>query len=423
MRAHLEAAYPIPVHASFRIGSVLLGSSAPVTWRQFLGTSLPLVRVSMGALLVGVLVLTGCQTEPSAPDAATADAGSSQGDAARPEVADASSADAGQGDAHAPRVEVEPTQVDFGSVQVATYQRRRVSLRNHLGAACVLERPALDSSEFSVEWPPLGYPPAGLPSGGSVDLVVRFAPLSAGPKAATLQLRAGSQDLSIPLSGQGHPGPDCTWDVTPSALSFGNVSEGKPFQFSVYFLNRGRDTGASCLIERVGLSTDSSPGITLPNGTQQDIVVAASDVFEVPLRFELAPGSALKGALEFRVASLAKPTGQVVFQGQGPAGTPWLWPEKLEFGSIGVGTSPELAFTLYNISTGTLELQTLEVQPAPQPFSLASTPSVPLRLEAGASTSFQVRYAPSVAGSHEGSLLLRFAGGGSAVLPLSGSCK
>jgi hypothetical protein len=96
-----------------------------------------------------------------------------------------------------------------------------------------------------------------------------------------------------------------------------------------------------------------------------------------------------------------------------PAPAISVTPASLDFGTVSVGATSDLTFTVQNTGGGTLS-GTASVA---APFSVVSGGSYDLA--AGASQAVTVRYSPTGAGTHSGTVT--FTGGGGATRPVTGN--
>jgi hypothetical protein len=92
-------------------------------------------------------------------------------------------------------VTVTPSPVDYGSVTVGQSALRTFTVANNSGASISTSPSFSPPGDFQVNTT-MGTCQADLPTGSSCNLVVRFAPTSAGSKATTLVVGAASASLS-----------------------------------------------------------------------------------------------------------------------------------------------------------------------------------------------------------------------------------
>ncbi len=152
-----------------------------------------------------------------------------------------------------------PTSLAFGNIQVGGTSSKSETVTNTGGATVTLSQANVTGAGYSVSGLTL---PTTLAASQSVTFTVTFAPTAAGTVNGNLSLvsDASNSPLGIALSGTGTtPGQ---LSLTPSSLSFGNVTVG-----SSAALN-GTLTASSAAVTISSASTTSSEfvlaGITLP---------------------------------------------------------------------------------------------------------------------------------------------------------------
>lgn len=115
-----------------------------------------------------------------------------------------------------PTLAATPPAVDFGSVEVGTASSDvTVSIDNTGTADVTLSAVSLPSAPFTVA----SAPAVGdvIPGGGSVDVVLRFEPTTAGANASTLTVDGGGESTTVDLDGFGIP-PPSTSCAGPSSI-------------------------------------------------------------------------------------------------------------------------------------------------------------------------------------------------------------
>jgi len=116
-----------------------------------------------------------------------------------------------------------PTSLSFGSILPGTSQTLAETLTNTGNASVSISQASMSSGSFAVSGLSL---PASLAAGQSLTFGVVFSPTVSGSASGTMAILSNASDsqLNIGLSGTGAtPGQ---LSLTPTALSFGNVTDG-----------------------------------------------------------------------------------------------------------------------------------------------------------------------------------------------------
>ena len=221
--------------------------------------------------------------------------------------------------------------------------------------------------------------------GASQAVVVRFSPTVTGTAPGTVAFTSNGGNLSRPVTGTGSTLP--VIGVTPSSLSFGTVTVGtsKDLSFTV------QNTGGSTL---TGSASTSAP---------YSIASGAS--------FNLGPGASQLVMVRFSPTVTGSVTRTVAFTSNGGNVSPpvtgtggaapviAVTPSSLSFGTVIVGTSKDLTFTVKNSGAGTLTGSAA----TSAPYSIVSGGS--FTLGSGASQRVQVRFTPTAPGSASGTVV------------------
>ena len=308
---------------------------------------------------------------------------------------------------------------DFGTVPVGGSSSLTFTITNSGTADLTLTLPitfdGADAAQFSVTTPPT----TPVIPGGSTTFAVRFAPLSAGVKAAALHLVNNDSDESpfdLALTGTGslvavpeiavsQPlGTDLTDGV--SSKDFGVVVVGGSASLTFTITNSGTAdlTGLGITIDGLDAAlftvTLSPVAPVIPAGSTTFTVrfaplaagvkvaalhIANNDADEGPFDIALTGTGSLVPVPEIAVS---QPLGTDLVDGVSTK----------DFGIVPVGASSSLVFTITNSGTADLTILgpiTFDGADAAQ-FSVTSPPSTPVI--PGGSTTFIVRFTPLTGG-------------------------
>jgi hypothetical protein len=152
-----------------------------------------------------------------------------------------------------------PTSVSFGSAAVGSTSSQSVVLSNTGSASVTVSAATVTGAGFSASG--LSFP-LTLAAGQSASLAVTFAPTGAGSVSGSVSIVSNASDstLAVPLSGTG---ATQTLSVSPSTLSFGDVTVGTSSVLPVVVTNAGTSsiTVSQAAIAGSGFSVS---GPTLP---------------------------------------------------------------------------------------------------------------------------------------------------------------
>ncbi len=152
-----------------------------------------------------------------------------------------------------------PTSLAFGSVQVGNSASLSETLKNTGGSPVTITQASSSAAAFSISGLNL---PVTLPTNQSATFTATFAPTSAGAANGNLAVasNASNSTLNIALSGTGTAAG--TLAVSPTSLSFGNVTVGSNSSLNGSLIA----SGASVTVSSASLNNGefALSGISLP---------------------------------------------------------------------------------------------------------------------------------------------------------------
>ena len=302
-----------------------------------------------------------------------------------------------------------PSSVAFGNVQVGTSSSKSETLTNTGSTAVTISQATVSGTGYSISGLTL---PTTLNSNQSVTFTVKFAPTSAGASNGSVSVvsDASNSPLSISLSGTGVAAGQL--GSNPSSFSFGNVQVGTSKSLSGTLTNSG---GSSLTISAASASGSgfSLSGLSLP------LTLNAGQSTSFTVLFSPSATGAASGNVNI-TSNGGNPNLNIPLSGAGVTqGTLTPNPSSLAFGNVQVGNTSSLAETLTN--SGGTSLTISAASASGTGFSLSGL-SLPLTLNAGQSTSFNVTFAPSAAGSASGNVTITSNGSDSTLtIGLSGT--
>ena len=217
-------------------------------------------------------------------------------------------------------------------------------------------------------------------------------------------LPSGSLPLAIQFPGDSSPAvnlavkgniPSPIVSLSAASLAFGNVTTGQSKDLPLTVSNTGN---APLAVSQVSV-TGTGFSVVSP---ATPFSVAAGGMQTVTVRFAPATDGAAMGTLAI-VSNAIAPPASVALSGTGlKPGVPAIGvaPASLDFGTVTVGQTKDLAIAVSNTGTGFLTVRSLTASAG---FSVVS-PTTPFDVGAGASTTVTVRYAPVASGGAPGSV-------------------
>jgi hypothetical protein len=281
--------------------------------------------------------------------------------------------------------------LSFGSTLVGSSTSQPFTLTNTGTGSVTISQVAATGAGFTVSGFTAGVT---LAAGQSLALTANFAPATAGVVAGSLNIvsTATISPTTISLSGTGVQ-PQIS--VTPSSVSFGNVTAGATGTQTLTIRNSGTATLNVTQASLVGTGFTSS-GLALP----LSLAPGGSTVFNIGF----APASAGTFSGSITLISNAPNSSLVIpLAGSGVATTLQLSasPTSLSFGNVATGSNAIKSVTISN--TGTSSVSISQIGENGAGFSTTGI-TLPLSLAAGQSTSFSVTFAPTSTGSLSGSV-------------------
>jgi len=302
-----------------------------------------------------------------------------------------------------------PTSLSFGSVQVGSNSSLSETLTNTGGSNVTVSQANVTGTGFSVNGLTL---PATLTPNQSVTFHVKFAPSAAGTVNGNLAIvsDAPGSPLNIALTGDGlAPG---SLSANPSSVSFGNVVIGNSQTQGVTVTNNG---GSSVTISNAA-TTGNAFSVTGPN---LPVTLNAGQSATFNAIFTPPSAGTKNGSLTI-TSNASNPTLTVPLQGSGVTqGQLAPNPASLSFGNVVISNNKSLGETLTNSGGTSVTISAASVSGAGMSLSGLS---LPLTLNAGQSTSFNVKFAPAAGGAVSGNVTITSDGGNPTLnIPVSGT--
>ena len=309
---------------------------------------------------------------------------------------------------------VNPSTVNFGSVQVGASVSQSVGLKNTGSENLTISQATVSGTGFSIGGLKM---PLTLAPYQSVSFTATFAPQSSGRFSGRVSLgysghfaRHRWDTVTVALNGTGTISGQLA--ANPSTMNFGNVQVGSSQPQSAILTNSGGSSLTVSLATLTGTSFTLS-GLTLP------LTLGAGQSATFAVTFAPQSTGSLSGNVAFS-SNGSNPTLNLPLSGTGVSqGTLTTTPSSLAFGNVQIGKSSSLSETLTNSGGSSLTVSAASANGSG--FSLSGL-TLPLTLTAGQSSSFTILFSPSASGAVSGSMSITSTGSNSNLsIPLSGT--
>jgi hypothetical protein len=306
-----------------------------------------------------------------------------------------------------PALTMSPGTVEFGNIKVGQTGIQAVELMNSGNVDLVLNVAQISGSGFGMNGLSL---PATIAAGKAVSFNVQFTPPSSQGVTGSIKFVDNTPHSShtLNLAGTG-TAANATLDATPGTVSFGNVGVGGNGSQSITLTNSGAT--AIAILQ----ATASGTGFSI-NGLSP-MTLNAGKTTSFTAKFAPTTAGSAAGAVTI-TSNATNPILTVALAGVGTQPHLNANPSALSFGSLAVGGSASVSVMLTNAGSGSVAISSGSASGAG--FSMSGLSAT--TLNSGESTSFTVKFAPTVAGAATGSASITSNAPGSPLaIPLSGS--
>jgi hypothetical protein len=311
-----------------------------------------------------------------------------------------------------------PSPVAFGKTKVGTHQTSAVTLSNSGRTDLTITQATMSGAGFSMSNLAL---PLMVQAGKAASATITFAPTGAGnftgsvTFATTANQNNGNANqitstVVLDISGAGvAPG---TLAPNPSSLTFGSIQVGSNSSLSETLTNTGGSTVT------ISQATASGAGFSV-SGLALPVTLATTQSVTFTATFAPASVGAASGALSI-VSDASNSPLSIPLSGTGlAAGSLTASPSSANFGNVTVGSHQTVPVTVTN--TGGLGVTLSSAAATGTGFSFTG-PNLPITLNAGQGTTFNVVFAPSATGAASGALTINSnANNPTLSVPLSGT--
>ena len=285
---------------------------------------------------------------------------------------------------------ISPSTFNFGSVVDGQTKSQTFTVTNTGTASLTIAQISANGAAYSVS----GLnAPATIAAGASTTFSVLFAPTTAGSLTGSVSISSNAPNSpnAAALSGTG-VAASVTLSASPTSVTFTNVSAGTSSSKSVTISNSGN---TSVTISQVSVNAKDFA----VSGMNTPLTLNAGQNAVMSVNFQPTASENISGNITVSSSSGASAVIPVSGVGVQPALT--ITPASASFGSVTVGSPSSQTVQLTNSGTGTLTIS--QVSATGAGFS-TSTLALPISLGANQSTSFNIVFSPTSAGSASGSV-------------------
>ncbi|MDX1546493.1 MAG: choice-of-anchor D domain-containing protein [Rhodothermales bacterium] len=306
--------------------------------------------------------------------------------------------------AQAPDVSVQPMGFDYGPVTVGGIRDRAFALTNEDSTTALIvfatEIHGPDADQFELLSGGGGF----ILEPGAVQLLsVRFAPTALGPKSAVLRIESDDPDenpLDVPLAGVGRGFPDL--GVSQTTLSFGDVAVGATSILEVLLFNQGladlEVTAAEVAGDDAGLFGLVAPALPLTLAPQEQDTLR--------IRFSPASNGGKSARLRLFSNDPDENPREILLFGQGASADIAVDSTGYDFGEVAVGSSAAFTFSISNVGTADLVVDSLAVEGAGADQFQVTGGAPPFGLGPGEAQPLTVQFVPGAEGPQSAVLAL-----------------
>jgi len=290
----------------------------------------------------------------------------------------------------ASQLSLSTTSLKYGNVLVHGSSTQAVTLKNSGSSNVNISQLNVSGAGFSVSGVQV---PFVLPAGQSTALQATFAPATAGTATGSVTIASDAQTTSssVALSGTG-VNATYTMLLNPTSVAFGNLTVGTTAKQTVQLSNTGNSSFTVTQVAAAGAGVSVS-GLPVP------ATIAPSESVPLTVTFLPTTSGAVAGSVTVTNDGGINVVGAVT--GTGVQAGLSVTPSSASFGSVVTGNANSQTIQMKN--SGTASLTVSQVAATGSGFSVSGV-SLPFTLGPGASSTFNVQYAPTAAGAVNGSV-------------------
>jgi hypothetical protein len=208
--------------------------------------------------------------------------------------------------------------------------------------------------------------------------------------------------------------------ASPGQVAFGNVSVGKTASATILLFN---GSSAPLQVTQLALTGQS---FSVAGQSSPSITVSAGATYRLNVQFAPVASGTAAGQLTITSNASTSNTAVISLSGTGVApvaasGILVVSPSQVTFGTVSIGQTASATVLLSNEGSASLEITQLGL--TGQSFSVAGQSNLPITINAGATQSLNLQFAPVASGTAAGQLTVtsNASTGSTAVISLSGT--
>ncbi|MHB8600371.1 MAG: N,N-dimethylformamidase beta subunit family domain-containing protein, partial [Ktedonobacteraceae bacterium] len=303
-----------------------------------------------------------------------------------------------------PEVSLNPTSLDFGTVQVGTPSSpQTVTVTNSGSASLTISNIAISGSNAS-DFAQTNTCTSAIAPGANCTISVTFTPGASGSRSGTLTLTDNAPDSpqTVALTGAGGTAtPDISFN--PTDLGFGNQNVGTTSTAQTDTVTNSGS--ASLTISNIAISGSNASDFAQTNTCTSPLAQGANCTISVTF----TPGANGSRSASVTVTDNAPNSPQSIpLSGTGvtPAPAITITPSSLSFGNQNVGsTSSAQPLTVTSSGTATLTISNIAISGTnASDFAQTNTCTAPLAPEA--TCTINVTFTPGASGSRSGTVTI-----------------
>ncbi|MBN1892846.1 choice-of-anchor D domain-containing protein [bacterium] len=313
-----------------------------------------------------------------------------------------------------PVLSLSQTALSFGNVVVSSSVQRNVVVSNTGGASLSIFETFLAGQNFN-EFTVTGGGPANLLPGTSKTVTLTLTPQNSGAKQAQLVIlsNAATDPDTVVLSGQaGTPVPV----LSANTLSFGQVRTGLNATRDIFLSNRG-----DLVLSVLNLSFIGANAVEFSITDAGSASIVPFDSTRIRVRFAPESPGAKQAILQITTNASGTPLA-VNLAGEGGAPTQMFSTQTLDYGTVTVGETRLLDYSISNTETVNLTINALTLSGADAgSFQIVSGGEAGILLPSGSRT-VTVRFLPDARGFRQAVIIVTHSAASSPdTVALSGS--
>ena len=309
------------------------------------------------------------------------------------------------------QITLTPANVNFGSISIGTKGTSSILIGNSGAADLIVSMISITGAEFGISGIAT---PRTISAGQSVPATVTFTPTAAGTASGSIALTSNDPSnavVTVALNGTGTTTHQGQLNANPTSLNFGNVATGSNATQTITLTNSGN--GAVQISSIVPTGTGFTvTGLTTP------ATLNASQSAALNVKFAPTTAGSVTGTIKVSSDAPGSPL-TINLSGTGTQAGLSVSPTSFNFGSVVDGQIKSQLFTVTNTGTASLTVAQLTISGAGYSASGLNTPAT---IAPGNTATFSVLFAPTTAGSLNGSVSISSSASSSpASVPLSGT--